>query len=214
MNGVSVADDLDVDLAADEAQRGVGQQRARQQARLAQDLEAVADPQHRAALARELDDRPHDRREAGDRPDAQVVAVGEAARDDDRVDALQVGVGVPEELGVADALGGLQRVDVVAGPREPDDADLHVRDLVVLDERVGQQPAAHLVELRGSSTSSSTSRPTCTLRTPSKPERGQRALDGDPLRVEDPGLGRMRTRALTPPSARSQASNGSPVIVS
>ncbi len=42
---------------------------------LAADLEAVADPEHVAALAGELDDLAHDRREAGDRAGAQVVAV-------------------------------------------------------------------------------------------------------------------------------------------
>ena len=39
-------DDLQLDLAKGEAQVGVSQQRARQQVRLAQHLEAVADPQH------------------------------------------------------------------------------------------------------------------------------------------------------------------------
>ena len=58
-------------------------------------------------------------------PDAQVVAVGEAAGDDDRVDALEVVVAVPEQLGLADPLAGLQRVDLVAGAGELDDAELH-----------------------------------------------------------------------------------------
>ena len=58
-------------------------------------------------------------------PHAQVVAVGEAAGDDHGVDAAQVGVGVPQQLGVADAAGGEQRVDVVARAREPDDPELH-----------------------------------------------------------------------------------------
>ena len=44
-------------------------------------------------------------------PDAQVVAVGEAAGDDHRVDALQVAVAVPEQHRLAHALGGAQRVD-------------------------------------------------------------------------------------------------------
>ena len=103
----------------------VGQQRAGQQARLAEDLEAVADPEHRAAVAREGDDVLHDRREARDRADAQVVAVGEAAGDDDGVDALQVAVGVPQQHGLAHARGGELRVDVVARAGEADDAELH-----------------------------------------------------------------------------------------
>ena len=79
--------DEDVDLAAHEAQRGVGQQRAGQQAGLAQHLEAVADAEHRTALGGEPRDRVHHRREAGDRAGAQVVAVGEAAGHDHGVDA-------------------------------------------------------------------------------------------------------------------------------
>ena len=79
---------LELELAEGEAPVGVAEQRARQQARLAEDLEAVADPQHQAALVGEGDDRLHRRREAGDRPGPQVVAVGEAAGDDDRVGAL------------------------------------------------------------------------------------------------------------------------------
>jgi hypothetical protein len=125
VNGVRVLIHLHVDLPADEAQRGVGQQGTRQQTGLAEDLEPVADAEHRAALAREVDDGTHHRREAGDRPDPQVVAVGEAAGDDHRVDAVEVGVGVPQQLGLGDASRGLQRVGVVAGAGEADDADLH-----------------------------------------------------------------------------------------
>ena len=54
VNGVSRVLDH-VDLAADEPQDNVRQQRAGQQPRLAQDLEAVADPEHRAALAAKRD---------------------------------------------------------------------------------------------------------------------------------------------------------------
>ena len=43
-----------------------------------------------------VDDLGHHRREAGDRAAAQVVAVREAAGQHDRVDAVQVGVAVPE----------------------------------------------------------------------------------------------------------------------
>ena len=40
-------------------------------------------------------------------------------------DAAQVAVGVPQELGLAHAGGGLQRVDLVAGAREADDPESH-----------------------------------------------------------------------------------------
>ena len=92
VKAVSGCDDVELDLAEGEAQVGVGQQRAGQQMRLAEHLEAVADPQHEPAVAGELDHRLHRGREAGDRAGAQVVAVGEAAGDDDRVGAAQVAV--------------------------------------------------------------------------------------------------------------------------
>jgi hypothetical protein len=75
-----------LDLAADEPERVVRQERAGQETRLAQHLEAVADAEHGTAVARELDHRLHQRREARDRPHAQVVAVGEAAGHDHGVD--------------------------------------------------------------------------------------------------------------------------------
>jgi hypothetical protein len=116
---------LQLDLPADEAQRDVREQRAGQQPRLAEHLEAVADPEHQPAVAREALDLGHHRGEARDRPDPEVVAVGEAARDDDRVDPAQIGVGVPEELRLTHPAGGEQRIDVVAGAGEANDAELH-----------------------------------------------------------------------------------------
>ena len=122
-HGAIVLDD-DVDLPAHEPQRVVGQQRARQQVRLAQHLEAVADPEHRPALAREARDLIHDRRKAGDRTNPQVVAIGKPARDDHRVDALQVAVRVPEVLRLEPrALHGEEGVVLVARAREEHDAD-------------------------------------------------------------------------------------------
>ena len=90
VNGVCGVDHLELDLAADEAQAGVGQERTGEQARLAADLEAVADAEHGTAAAGEVGHGLHHRREAGDRADPQVVAVGESAGDDHGVDALQV----------------------------------------------------------------------------------------------------------------------------
>ena len=106
----------------------VADQRAGQQVRLAQDLEAVADAEDGHPSLGGRDDLGHDGGEAGDRAAAQVVAVGEAAREHDRVDALEVVVAVPQGngLGAGDAYGAL-RVDVVEGAGEGDDADLHER---------------------------------------------------------------------------------------
>jgi hypothetical protein len=52
---------------ADERERPVPDQRAREQPRLAQDLEAIADPQHRAAVLGERPNRRHHRGEPSDR---------------------------------------------------------------------------------------------------------------------------------------------------
>ena len=100
----------------------------------------------RPPLAR-VDHRLHHRREAGDGAAAQVVAVGEAAGQDHRVDAVQVVVAVPERdrlaAGEADRARG---VAVVERAREGDDADPHAahgrsstRHGEVLDHRVGEQ---------------------------------------------------------------------------
>ena len=114
-------------VGVDEAAPGVPGQRAGQQVRLAQDLEAVADAEHREPRLRRRDQLGHHRGEAGDRAASQVVAVGEAAGEDHRVHAAQVPVGVPERdwhrPGVAHGAG---RIGVVEGARECDNAYPHV----------------------------------------------------------------------------------------
>src|SRR5205814_4354314 len=54
--------DAQRDVTADEREAPVAQKRAGQQARLAEDLEAVADAEHVAAPPGKLGDRAHDRR--------------------------------------------------------------------------------------------------------------------------------------------------------
>ncbi len=138
-------------VAADELAVVVADQRTRQQVGLAQDLEAVADAEHRHPPPGCLDDLGHDRREPADRTAAEVVAVGEAARQHDRVDPAQVVVAVPQRdrLVATDpdrALG----VGVVERTREGDDPDLHSCDLdvhrEVLDHRVGEEGPGHLLD--------------------------------------------------------------------
>jgi hypothetical protein len=80
----------------DEAQARVPGERARQQVRLAEDLEAVADAEHRQSRPGRGDQLAHHRGEPGDRAAAQVVAVRETPGEDHRVDAAQVTVRVPE----------------------------------------------------------------------------------------------------------------------
>ncbi len=127
--GVAI-DDVQLHLPEDELEIVVDQQRPRQQAAFAEDLEAVADAQHEPALVGELDHRLHHRSEARDRSGAQIVPIGEAAGNDDGVNALQVAVAVPEQLGLGDSLGRELCVDVVAGPGEADYAELHAFSMI------------------------------------------------------------------------------------
>ena len=115
----------EIHLPAHEAQRLVRKEGTGQQSRLAEHLEAVADPEHRPAGLRVRRDRPHRGREAGDRPGAQVVAVGESARHHDHVDPVEVSLRVPDHPRVADAPAGRQRVAVIARARELNDAEPH-----------------------------------------------------------------------------------------
>src|SRR5215470_2944836 len=77
--------DDQVQMPADELARRVLQQRARQQAGLGENLEAVADAEHLAAAAREANDLVHHRGEAPDRSTSQIISEGEAAGEDDDV---------------------------------------------------------------------------------------------------------------------------------
>src|SRR5919197_1094053 len=98
----------------------------RQQPGLAEHLEAVAYAQHRAALGGEAAHRVHHRREARDRAAAQVVAVGEAAGDDQRIHLAHFLVAVPEGERLApDVLDRGPGVAVVARPLEGHHSDSH-----------------------------------------------------------------------------------------
>ena len=85
-------------FAADEFQISVAHQRAGQQAGFDQNLEAVADAQHQAAVRRELPHRRHDGRKLRDRAAAQIVAIGESAGQDHRIDIAQGWRIVPDEF--------------------------------------------------------------------------------------------------------------------
>ena len=113
------------DVAADELEVAVPAQHVREQPGLAEDLEAVADPEHGTARGRELAHGVEHRREAGDRAAAQVVAVREAARQHDRVRlARQLLLRVPDELRIgaerSERPGG---VPVVVRAREDEHGD-------------------------------------------------------------------------------------------
>ena len=121
-----VALDPHADPVAAELEAGVARQRARQQSRLAQDLEAVAAAEHGAARLGEAAQLADRRREARDRAGADVVAVGEAAGDDRGVEALEPDVLVPQDPRLR-AYQPERVLEVALAPRsrEAEDRDLH-----------------------------------------------------------------------------------------
>ena len=215
VKGVSVRSTLQRDVAADEGERGVSDQHAREQARLAEDLEAVADAEHGPAVRRRTRSPPSMiGREAGDRAAAQVVAVGEAAGQDD-------GRRAPRAARSRRARRARPRRPSAASaqaaswsscePEEDDDGDPGARgrhasstqlDLVALDQRVGEQARATSARARRSassrsavSSSRSTTRP---IRTPDDVEADLASEPSDrlALRVVDAGLGPHEHRRL------------------
>ena len=89
---------------ADEAPPRVAHQHARQQSRLAEDLEAVADAEHQPAARGVGAHRVHDPRPRGDRAAAQIIAIGEAAGQHDEIGSRRQSViVVPDDFGGAAA---------------------------------------------------------------------------------------------------------------
>ena len=112
-------------IPTDELELLVRAEHAGQQPRLAEDLEAVADAEHGATSRGEAADRVHRRREAGDRAATKVVAVREAAGEDDRAGlGRKLGLVVPDENRIrAECPQRPRGVAIVVGPREREDGD-------------------------------------------------------------------------------------------
>ncbi len=118
--------DAEVGPLAAELEVVVAHEDAGEESGFAEHLEAVADAEDEAAFGGEFFDGGHDGGEAGDGAGAEVVAVGEAAGEDD---AVEVGEGiffVPEVLGVLaeDVAEGVVAVGVAPGAGEDDDAEV------------------------------------------------------------------------------------------
>src|SRR5213076_2239574 len=94
------------------------------QARLAEDLEAVADSKDEPAVGGQPPDWPHYRCEPGERTRAQVVAVRKAAGKDHGAHVGKLAVDVPDGDGVrSEPFEREGRVTVVVRAREGDDRD-------------------------------------------------------------------------------------------
>ena len=119
--------DAQVDVAADEFQAAIAEQGAGEQAGFDQDLEAVADAEHEAAIGGELLDGLHDGREFGDGAAAQVIAVGEAAGEDDGIDVAEGGGVMPDELRLLpEVVGdGVECVVIAIAAGKDNDAKFH-----------------------------------------------------------------------------------------
>src|SRR6476659_4735059 len=86
----------------------VPNERAWQESDLTQDLETIAGADHQFSVARFVHDAAHDRGEARDRAASQIIAKGEPTRTNDRVEAGQRRLLVPDVLG-ANARNPVQR---------------------------------------------------------------------------------------------------------
>src|SRR5262249_27301034 len=119
--------DQEVHVAALEVEAGVAGERPVEQARLAGDLKAVADAEHRPAALGEFFDRRHHRRLRRHGADAQIVAVGESAGQHHRVAGAERRLLVPDEARVRahHALQNMERVVVAVGPGKLWDGDFH-----------------------------------------------------------------------------------------
>jgi len=114
-------------MAADEAEAGVAHHGAGEKAGFEQDLETVADAEDEAAVFCEFGNGIHHGREAGDGTGAEIVAVGEAAGEDDGVAILQIFGLVPDEFDglLEDVADGVEGVVVAVGPGKDYDSEFH-----------------------------------------------------------------------------------------
>ncbi len=111
-----------VDLAADELEIAVADEGAGEQAGFDEDLEAVADAEDETAGGGEFVDGVHDGGEVGDGAAAEVVAIGEAAGENDGIDAAKRGGVVPDEFrGLREIVGDRVLSIVVAVASGKDD---------------------------------------------------------------------------------------------
>ncbi len=155
----------------------------------------------------ELGHRLHRGREARDRPGAQVVAVGEAARAPPprprrrrsrspcQISSASAKRRQASRASTSSQLPGKRRTPNLTRPRPPARPPRNPRS-------AGWRAAARTSRARapGPRTSSSTSRPTCTSDTPSKPSAAARAPRPGPDGSRMPSFGRISTRAVTPPA--------------
>src|SRR5882672_160354 len=119
--------DANVHLPADEAQTDVARKHSWQQARLAKNLEAIADAEDKSAGAREFLDGAHHWRKPCDGPRAQVIAIGKPAGQNDGVKTSDSFGLMPEKFNrlMKDLAQGVVGVVVTVRAREHDHTEFH-----------------------------------------------------------------------------------------
>jgi hypothetical protein len=116
---------FEVDLFAAEGEVAVPDEGTWEEAGFAEDLEAVTDTEDEAAVLGELADGLHDGAESGDGAAAEVVAVAEAAGDEDGVDIAEAMFLMPDVFGVlAELAQGMDGILVAIGCGELEDGEL------------------------------------------------------------------------------------------
>ena len=155
------ARDLEPDVAADERERLVLAERARKQPASVRIWKPLQIPSTRPPSPANSVDRLHDRREAGDRAAAEVVAVREPAREDDACGAgRKLRVVVPDarrrprrgasgrarRRGRRSSPGRRRRRSGAGALRRRPSRGVQL-DLVALDQRVREQLLAHPLDL-------------------------------------------------------------------
>jgi hypothetical protein len=116
--------DPDRHVRTDELERRVCPEHARKKPGLAEDLEAVADPEDESTLRRESAHGLHSGREPGDRAAAQIVAVRKPAGENHRVHLGERLFRVPDEAYVgAERRERPGRIAVVVRAREDENRD-------------------------------------------------------------------------------------------
>ena len=117
---------LEENIFAVELQVAVANQRAGQQMRFGQDLKAIADAEHEAAVVGELFHGLHDGAEPRDRAAAQVIAITEAAGHKHGVHVTKRVFFVPEQLGImAEQTDGVDGILIAVAGGKLEDGKIH-----------------------------------------------------------------------------------------
>src|SRR5467141_4485712 len=119
--------DTHVYLPADKAKTGIARKHARQQARFAKNLKAVADAEDKSAGAREFLHRAHHGRKPRNRARAQVIAISKPARQNDGVKTSDLFGLMPQEFNrlVKDLAQGVVGVVVAVRAGKHDHTEFH-----------------------------------------------------------------------------------------